>query len=65
MLTFVKYPVRIKLIVYGRGSDSSWLVGVVNGIPNSMLCLTSFLVLHSTTCGYVCIHQHNERTHKR
>ncbi len=22
-----------------------------------MLCLTSFLVLHSTTCGCVCIHQ--------
>ncbi len=31
--------------------------GVVNDIPNSMLCLTSFLVLHSTTCGYVCVHK--------
>ncbi len=30
------------------------LVGVVNGIPDCMLCLTSFLVLYSTTCGYVC-----------
>ncbi len=50
-------PVRIKLIVYCRGSGLSWLVGVVNGIPDSMLCLTSFLVLHSTTCSWVCIHQ--------
>ncbi len=29
------------------------VVGVVNGIPDNMLCLTSFLVLHSSTCGYV------------
>ncbi len=44
------YTVGIKLIVYGQGSGWSWLGGMVNG-------LTSFLVLHSTTCGYVCISQ--------
>ncbi len=33
------------------------VVSMVNGIPDSMLCLTSFLVLHSTTCDYVCVHQ--------
>ncbi len=33
--------VRIKLIVYVRGSDWSWLVGEVNDIPDSMLCFTS------------------------
>ncbi len=42
---------KIKLIGYGRGSGWSWLVGVVNGIPDSMLCLTIFIVLHSTTCA--------------
>ncbi len=33
-----------------------WLV-MVNDIPDITLCLISFLVLHSTTCGYICIHQ--------
>ncbi len=28
------------------------LVGVVNDIPDRMLWFTSFIVLHSTTCGY-------------
>ncbi len=31
--------------------------GVVNAIPDSNLCLTSFPVLHITTCGYICVHQ--------
>ncbi len=31
--------------------------GVVNDKLNGTLYLTSFLVLHSTTCGYVCVHQ--------
>ncbi len=48
---------RNKLIVYCQGSGWSWLVGALNGTPDIMLCLTSFLVLHSTTCGYVCMHQ--------
>ncbi len=47
--------VRIKLIVYVEMMGWSWLVGVVNGISDSMLCLTRFLVLR-TTC-YVCIQQ--------
>ncbi len=42
---------------YGQGSDWSCLVSVVNDKLNSMLCLTSFLVLHSTTFGYVYVHQ--------
>ncbi len=50
--------VSIKLTGYGRESDWLWLVGVVNDRPNGTSCLTSFLVLHSTTCGYVCVHQH-------
>ncbi len=33
-----------------------WLVGVVNGTPDNMLCLTSFLILHSITCSYVFKH---------
>ncbi len=50
--------VRIKLIVYGQG-----LVGVVNGIPDSMLCLTSFkmwLGLYTSTSRLI---KHNETTH--
>ncbi len=35
---------RIKLTGYGRGSDWSRSVGVVNDVPNDMLCLTRFLV---------------------
>ena len=38
-------------------SGWSWLLSLSNDIPNGMFCLTSLLVLHSTTCGYVCIHQ--------
>ncbi len=30
-----------------RGSVLSWLVAVVNGKPDSILCLTSLPVLHS------------------
>ncbi len=33
------------------------MVGVMNGIVDSTLCLTSFLVLHRTRYGWVCIHQ--------
>ncbi len=36
----------------------SWLVGVVDDMPDSMLCLTIFLVLCSTVCGYVCVYQY-------
>ncbi len=50
------YTDEIKHIVYGRGICLSWLVGLVNDNPDSMLYLTSFLVLHNITCGYVCIH---------
>ncbi len=49
--------VGIKQIVYCQMSALSWLGDVVNGIHDSMLCLTSFLALHITTCGSVCIHQ--------
>ncbi len=51
------WSVSIKFIVYCWGSGYSWLICVVNGITDSMLCMTNFLVLHSTTCGEVCIHQ--------
>ncbi len=44
-------PVRIKLTGYGQGSDWLWLVDVVNDK------LHSFLVLHSFTCGYICVYQ--------
>ncbi len=30
---------------------------MVNGVPDSMLCMTSSLVLHRTTCGYNCTRQ--------
>ncbi len=39
-------------------SGWSWLVSVVKGIPDSTLCLTSFIVLHNPTCGLVCIDLH-------
>ncbi len=41
----------IKPTGYGGGSGWSWLVDVVNDRPNDLLCLTSFLALHSTTGG--------------
>ncbi len=45
---------------YGQQSDLSWLGGVMNGRPNAMLYLTSFVVLHillhvPSVCSY---HQH-------
>ncbi len=44
----------VKLIVYGPGTDWSWLVDVVNGPPDNTLCYTTFLVLHITTiCLYL------------
>ncbi len=49
--------VGIKLIVCCLNNGWSRLVGGVNGTPDSILCLTHFLVLYSTTCGYVCFHQ--------
>ncbi len=50
--------IGIKLIAYYQGAAShAWLIGMVNGISDSTFCLTSFLVLHCTTCGYVCINQ--------
>ncbi len=55
--SILSYTVGIKLIVCDRGSGWSWLVGVVICIPDSMLCLTSFLVRHNTICDYACIHQ--------
>ncbi len=57
ILKCVYYSVGIKLIVNCQRSDWSWLVDVGNDIPDSMLCWTNFLVLHTTTCGYFCTHQ--------
>ncbi len=44
--TLMSEPVYTKLAGYGQGSDLSWLCGVMNGRPDVMLCLTSYLVLH-------------------